>query len=210
MIESITFEQFQHGIAPLWHTDDPSSIPIYNNPYRIIQYSRNDQPHRMLVRCVRYIEDGEIKGYSSIYNISDAILRIRGIYVLPEHRSKGVGHRIWREMVDLFPASFYRVVGFWRESSYARFIEHSKMQIVPGTGWIWSEFSQTEMKMLYWDRGPKPDDLFANRAFIDANLPEFGMGGTANLNVHWTDAKWADYIAIHEGSYPDLNVNLDF
>lgn len=203
MIESISFAEFQNGIAPLWQASDPSSIPIYNNPYHIIQYTPDQIPQRMLYRCVQYLHDGEVAGYSSIYNISDTILRIRGIYVLPQFRGKGIGHQMWKQMADLFPQSFYRVVGFWRESSYQRFIEYSNMQIVPNTDWIWSDFSKVRMKFLYYDRGEPADNI----GYLRDNLAQYGLGGSCNLKG---ERDWGQYIQTHAGNYPDLNIDLDF
>lgn len=212
-VEPIRFAEFQKGIAPLWYADsDPASIPIYNNPYQIIAYPEAEQRHRVIFLPVRYSEDGVVKGYSSVYNISDSILRVRGIYVLPEHRGKGVGHRMMREMVDLWPKTFYRVVGFWRENSYARFMRHSGMKIVPGTDWIWSEFSKVNMRMLYWDRAERPTEsnLGCNRFFIRENLYRFGFGGRFNLNREWTDEEWSTFVAQNRGNYEPLGINLDF
>jgi GNAT superfamily N-acetyltransferase len=213
VIEVIPFGSFQQGIAPLWYADDrPQDIPIYNNPYRIIQYPVMEQHCRVLYFPIRYIENGETKCYSSIYNISDSVIRIRGIFVLPEHRGHGVGHRMIDEMVNLFPSTFHRVVGFWREDSYERFVQHSRMSIVPGTDWIWSEFSKVNMRFLYRDRGrrPSPDDLAANRSFIDDNLAEHGFGGRMNLGRSWSDDEWVEFVSANEGTYPDLKIDLDF
>jgi predicted GNAT family acetyltransferase len=210
MIESITFEQFQHGIAPLWNTENPSSIPIYNNPYGIIEYPLAERARKMIVRCVRFAEDGITKGYSSIYNVNDCMLRFRGIYIFPEHRGQGAGHRMCLEMVDLFPDTFYRVFGFYRQSSFERFVKYAEMKPVPSTDWIWSEYSQTHMRMLYRDRAKRPSDMSANQAFIADNIRQYGMGGSNNLGCSWSDQEWIDYMMLHTGNYADLDLQLHF
>jgi GNAT superfamily N-acetyltransferase len=213
VIEVIPFSSFQRGIAPLWYADEaPENIPIYNNPYRIIAYPVDEQASRVLYYAVRYSEDGVTKCYSSVYNISDTVLRIRGIYVLPDHRGVGAGHRMVNEMVNLFPETFHRVVGFWREDSCERFIEHSRMSIVPGTDWIWSEFSKVNMRFLYRDRGPRPsaDQVEANRVFIQQRVGEHGFGGRMNLDRKWSNEEWRDFVTTHQGSYPDLGIDLHF
>ena len=40
-LEIIPWSDFQKGIAPLWNSSDPSTIPIVNNPYHIIQYPQH-------------------------------------------------------------------------------------------------------------------------------------------------------------------------
>jgi GNAT superfamily N-acetyltransferase len=210
MIESITFEQFQHGIADLWHASDPSSIPIYNNPYGIIEYPIDERARKIIVRCARYSENGVTKGYSSIYNINDCMLRYRGIYIFPEYRGEGAGHRMCQEMLDLYPITFYRVFGFYRQSSFERFVKYGAMKPVPSTDWIWSEFSNTHLRLLYRDRGERPSDMSANQDFIADNISQYGMGGSYNLACSWSDQEWVDYMTLHTGNYTDLNLRLHF
>lgn len=210
--EFISFPKWQEGIAPLWRVDDPTTIPIINNPFQIISYELKDWPKKILFFPIRYWEEGVVKGYTSVYNISDTVLRIRGIYVLPEYRGQGVGHRMWKAACGYFPKSFYRVVGFWREDSAPRFIEHSGMSIVPGTEWLWSEYSQVNMRFLYWDRGPKPHvtGLFQNRTFIRRYISSHGYGGRNNLNTTWSDDEWLDYASPNAFRYDDAKLKYNF
>ena len=86
------------------------------------------------------------------------------------------------------------------------------MQIVPGTGWIWSDFSKVNMRFLYWERGPKPTDeqIEENISFIDQHRTKFSLGGTNNLNVDWDMLDWDEYFEKHKGNYKDLQINLNF
>lgn len=70
MIRAIPFSEWQIGIAPLWKVEEPSTIPILNNPFRIIQYNLPDWRSRILFFPIEYREEGVVKGYTSIYNIS--------------------------------------------------------------------------------------------------------------------------------------------
>ena len=212
MIQIIPWKTFQEGIAPLWNVDDPKTIPILNNPYRIIRYPVMEWRNKIVFFPCRFIDPKtkEVLGYTSIYNLSDEVLRIRGIYVLPEHRGKGVGHQIWQAAAELFPSGFHRVFGFWREDSAPRFIQHSDMAITPGTDWLWSEFSKVNMRFLYRDRGQRVSDLTANRLFLAYKHAEYGLGGTNNLSRTWTDDEWIAFAGDHQHAYPDAGINLDF
>lgn len=202
MIEVIPWEEFCEGIAPLWKVDDPKNIPIVNNPFQIIQYPLEEWSSKIIYFPCKFVcpSSGVTQGYTSIYNISDTILRIRGIYVLPDHRGLGIGHKIWQMATNLFPSTFYRTVGFWREDSAPRFIKYSGMNIVPGTDWFWSNYSQVNMRLLYKDR---TTDFF-DPDFIDKNISTYGLGGSNNTK------QWSDSFLSHAYSYERANINLNF
>lgn len=211
-LEIITWSDFQKGIAPLWKTT-PDLIPIFNNPYHIIQYPKHMWHTSIILFPVCYKVDDVPVAYSCVYNLSDTVIRTRGIFVLEEHRGKGYGHKIQKAQWDLFPKTFHRAFGFWREDSAPRFLKYSEMKIVPGTDWIWSEFSKVNMRFLYWDRrDTKPSDTERehNNNFIAENKDKFSFGGTNNLNVNWDLDKWDSYFDTHQGNYEDLQINLNF
>lgn len=211
-LEIITWSDFQQGIAPLWKAK-PNTIPIFNNPYHIIQYPQHMWHTSIVLFPVCYIVDDEPVAYSCVYNLSDSVIRTRGIFVKEEHRGKGYGHKIQKAQWDIFPKTFHRAFGFWREDSAPRFEKYSGMKQVPGTDWIWSDFSQVNMKFLYWDRrDTKPKDIEReyNIHFIASNKQKYGFGGTNNLNVDWDLEEWDTYFDTHKGNYEDLQINLDF
>lgn len=212
MIEIIPFAKWQEGIAPLWDSTTPSDIPIYNDPFGIIRYPLADRPSSIIFMPVQFRKDGVIMGYSSVYNISDSILRIRGVYILPEFRGHGVAHQMVDEMIAMWPKAFYRTIGFWREDSYSKFIQHSGMDIVPETDWLWSKYSSTKMKLLYRDRGKPPaiGQVGCNRLFINGAIARYGMGGSNNLNVEWSEDEWLSYFTKNRGEYDNLECDLDF
>ena len=80
-LEVIKWSEFQKGIAPLWKTK-PSTIPIFNNPYNIIQYPQHMWHTNIVLFPVCYKVDNKPVAYSCVYNISDDLIRTRGIFVL--------------------------------------------------------------------------------------------------------------------------------
>ena len=211
-LEIIPWSDFQQGIAPLWNANEPSTIPIVNNPYHIIEYPQHLWHNSIVLFPVCYKVDNVPVAYSCVYNLSDTVIRTRGIFVLEEHRGKGYGHEIQREQWNLFPRTFHRAFGFWREDSAPRFQKYSDMQLVPGTDWIWSDFSKVNMRFMYVDRGPKPTelDIQQNISFIQTHKQEYSYGGTNNLNVNWSQEEWDTYFDKHKGNYEDLQLDLNF
>tara|TARA_B100000963_G_C22546420_1_gene634629 strand:- start:242 stop:892 length:651 start_codon:yes stop_codon:yes gene_type:complete len=211
-LEIIKWSEFQKGIAPLWKVK-PKTIPIFNNPYHIIQYPQHMWHTNIILFPVCYKVDDVPVAYSCVYNLSDIHIRTRGIYVLEKYRGKGYGHKIQKAQWDLFPKSFTRAFGFWREDSAPRFQKYSQMEVVPDTDWIWSDFSKVNMRFLYWDRRPTPAtniEIEYNNNFIITNKSKYGFGGTNNLNVDWDQEEWDSYFDKHKGNYEDLQINLYF
>jgi len=209
---TIPWVEFQRGISPLWNSLDPSTIPIFNNPYGIIQYDQQDWPSKIIYFPAKYLVDDVTVGYISIYNLSDMHIRPRGIYILPEFRGHGLGHRMQKSAWDLFPKSFYRAFIWSREENVQRFSKHSGMNIVPGGSNIWSEFSNLYMFFMYKDRSsyPSQDEINTNQQFLKDNLKKYGLGGSNNLNNEWNSLDWSKYFAQHKGNYAELTINLNF
>src|SRR4051812_41680886 len=74
----------------------------------------------LLFPIVAEYEDERI-GWTSIYNISDTALRVRGIYVLPEFRSNGVGRSMVNFAIGLWPATWRTCYMYSRESNVERY-----------------------------------------------------------------------------------------
>jgi GNAT superfamily N-acetyltransferase len=206
----IPWQEFQKGIAPLWNTKKPSTIPIFNNPYGIIQYKLSDCKDIIYFPC-EYVVDNEVVGYISIYNLSEMHIRPRGIYIKPEFRGKGLGHQMQLDCWNLFPKSFYRAFIWSRAENVERFCKHSNMNVLPGGGNIWSEFGQDFQSLLYNERSNYPNDISKeyNIHFLQTNKEEYSLGGTNNLNVSWSNDEWLNYFETHKGNYQELNLNLD-
>jgi len=207
----VTWDAFQEGIAPLWKVI-PNTIPIFNNPYSIIQYDESVWHTDIVYFPAKYVVDGKTVGYISIYNLSDMHIRPRGIYILPEYRGQGLGHEMQTAAWDLFPKSFYRAFIWSREENVERFSHHSNMKIVPGGSNVWSEFSKLYMFFMYADRDQYPTDeqIRNNKQFIKDNFEQYSLGGVNNLNVSWSVTEWSKYFKEHQGNYIDLGLNLNF
>jgi len=206
----IPWNEFQIGIAPLWNSTNPKTIPIFNNPYGIIQLPIEQWKDIIYFPC-EYVVNEKVVGYISIYNLSDIHIRPRGIYIKPEHRGRALGHQMQVACWNLFPKSFYRAFIWSRAENVDRFCKHSKMNVLPGGGNIWSEFGQDFQYLLYSDRDPYPNDISKeyNLHFLQKNKEKYSLGGTNNLNVSWSDDKWLQYFETHKGNYQELNLNLD-
>lgn len=209
-LEIISWQEFQQGIAPLWNSSQPETIPIFNNPYGIIQYDKLKWKDIIYFPC-KYLLNDVVAGYISIYNLSDIHIRPRGIYIKPEFRGKGLGHMMQKDCWDLFPKSFYRAFIWSREENLERFCKHSDMKILPGGGNIWSEFGQNFQYFLYKERSSYPTnaDIEYNKTFLKDNNKQFSLGGSNNLDISWQDSQWLDYYETHKGNYQELNLDLD-
>lgn len=206
----IPWNEFQTGIAPLWNSTNPKTIPIFNNPYGIIQLPIEQWKDIIYFPC-EYVVNEKVVGYISIYNLSDIHIRPRGIYIKPEHRGRALGHQMQVACWNLFPKSFYRAFIWSRAENVDRFCKYSKMNVLPGGGNIWSEFGQDFQYLLYSDRDPYPNDISKeyNLHFLQKNKEKYSLGGINNLNVSWSDDKWLQYFETHKGNYQELNLNLD-
>lgn len=211
-LEIISWGEFQEGIADLWKSENPKSIPIFNNPYNIIQYDKSVWQEKIVYFPAKYLCDDVTVGYISIYNLSDIHIRPRGIYILPEYRGKGLGHRMQQAAWNFFPKTFYRAFIWSRDYNVERFMKHSGMKVVPGGTNIWSEYSNLSMSLLCGERGTKPTlvEIVKNQQFIQHHHEKFSYGGKNNLNAAYSEVDWNNYFDTHRGNYIDLKINLDF
>jgi hypothetical protein len=196
-IEVIDFREFAEGMKEHWH-GDPVHTPVFNNPYSIIQYPQHLWSTDIINMSFKFKLGTETVGYTSAHNISDSIVRTRGIYILPKFRGRGFGFQIMLSTWHYFPCSVG--VEFFKDSVAASFIRKG-MDIVPGTGPMWSEFSKCFLYLLYLpytSLQPSPMEEFKT-LYRD----EFSLGGTRNLNVSWRQAEWDEYFSIHAGKYPE-------
>lgn len=97
MIKIISFEE----ILPLWKKLWPNTDPI--KPYNEWEFLGGYNPE---VPCsdvwfIGYYIDQELVGCNSCFMSSKEHLRSRGIYILPEHRGKGISKALFSKTLEI-------------------------------------------------------------------------------------------------------------
>lgn len=128
----LPFTTWRREIAPLWHMEGAARFlgPLIGG-YGQMQYCGEELATR--VRCVPLAAelDGERVAWTSIYNLSDQALRLRGIYVLPVWRANGIGRALVDHAVSLWPARWDRVFLYARLPNVERYRRWG-FDVVPG------------------------------------------------------------------------------
>ena len=130
----LDFETWRREIAPLWHMEGAADMiaPTVNG-HGQMQYCGRELAERVRVLPVAAELDGMRVAWTSIYNISDQGLRLRGIYVLPQWRSCGIGRRLVAHAVDQWPTAWNRVFLYARSENVERYRRWG-FAVVPGHG----------------------------------------------------------------------------
>lgn len=128
----LDFDRWSREIAPLWHMEGAVHLitPLVNG-YGQLQFAGPELPARVRHVPLAAELDGVRIAWTSIYNISDQGLRLRGIYVEPQWRSNGVGRALVTYAVGLWPAHFDRVFLYARLANVERYRRWG-FEIVPG------------------------------------------------------------------------------
>lgn len=128
----LPFATWRQEIAPLWHMEGAAHLitPLVNG-YGQLQFAGTELPER-----VRYVPlaaelDGRRIAWTSIYNISDQALRLRGILVEPQWRSNGIGRALVAHAASLWPARFDRIFMYARIANLERYRRWG-FDVVPG------------------------------------------------------------------------------
>jgi GNAT superfamily N-acetyltransferase len=123
---------WRREISPLWHMEGaPDRVTAIVNGHGQMQYCGAELATRVRVVPLAAELDGARVAWTSIYNISDRGLRLRGIYVLPQWRSNGIGRALVQHAIDLWPESWDRVFLFARTGNVDRYRRWG-FEIVPG------------------------------------------------------------------------------
>jgi GNAT superfamily N-acetyltransferase len=118
----LPFAQWRCEIAPLWHMEGSAHLitPLVNG-FGQLQYAGPELPARVRFVPLAAELDGTRIAWTSIYNISDQALRLRGIYVEPQWRSNGIGRALVSHAIGLWPASWDRVFLYARLPNVERY-----------------------------------------------------------------------------------------
>lgn len=118
----IPFSEWRREIAPLWLMHG-NYTKVYSvlNAHGQMQYVGKELFERILLFPIAASYEGQRVGWTSIYNISDSALRIRGIYVMPEFRSNGIGWTMAEYAMELWPSSWTDCFMYARASNVERY-----------------------------------------------------------------------------------------
>ncbi len=120
--EIIPFADWRAGISPLWNMEGSvGRITAAINGHGQLRYVGREQMRRVLFFPIAAAYRGQRVGWTSVFNISDEALRIRGIYVLPDMRSQSIGRQMVAFAESLWPASFNRTLMYARASNIERY-----------------------------------------------------------------------------------------
>jgi GNAT superfamily N-acetyltransferase len=202
-VRPILWQEFAEGMKDHWK-GDPTHTPVFNNPWEIIQYPQ-EKWHTDIINIAFALEvNGEDVAYTSVHNISDSIIRTRGLYVKPEFRGNNFGFFLMEYSWHFFPETFTVAVEFFKED-VAPLMLNQGMSPVPYVPKLWSSYSNCYLKLLYWKRTKKRYLGYSgwedSARFIKNNREDYSFGGKYNLNVDWTPEQWNEYFNTHRGSY---------
>jgi len=118
----LPFEIWRREIAPLWHMEGSAHLitPMVNG-FGQMQYAGPELPARVRYVALAAELDGARIAWTSIYNISDQALRLRGIYVEPQWRSNGIGRALVMHAIARWPERWDRVFLYARSSNVERY-----------------------------------------------------------------------------------------
>lgn len=110
-IEFINFTSWAALISKVWNIP-ATEISIYNNPYSIIKFQEEE---RMNINhyFVKIYHKGEYAGVLNFHDINVDVTRIKGIFILPEFRNKGIFSDCFHELLHYMNK---RIVGFYNEN----------------------------------------------------------------------------------------------
>jgi GNAT superfamily N-acetyltransferase len=132
VMKIIPFAEWRTEIAPLWmRVGGERYIGPTVEAHGQIQYPGPERPKSMLCFPIAAEYENERIGWTSVFNLSNEAIRIRGIYVLPEFRANGVGYRMVQHAMSLWPAPWKRCFMYARPGNVQRFARWG-FEVVPG------------------------------------------------------------------------------
>jgi len=128
----LPFSVWRQEISPLWLMEGSYKWirPVLNG-HGQMQYCGRELRQRIILFPLAASFEGERVAWTSVYNISDEAVRIRGIYVLPELRSNGIGRALVEYAMSLWPEPWVRYVMYARASNIERY-KRWGFKLMPG------------------------------------------------------------------------------
>lgn len=132
----IPFEEWRKAVMPMWSwIKDHHWIPIINNPYGMIQYKGSEVFSRVIQFPITALVNGKQVGWSLVYNVSDTVIRVRGVYVLPEARGLGIGTGLYDYALSLWPEPWSHYIGYYDPRSLKHFSKTWDLKPHPLFSW---------------------------------------------------------------------------
>ena len=134
--EIIEFEEWRKSILPMWPWNQSHYwIPIINNPYGMIQYLGREVFERTLVFPIAAKVNNRSVGWCLVYNISDTVVRVRGVYVDPEFRGNRIAQKLYDYALSIWPEPWTHYVGYYDPKSFELF--QSTWNLKPIKEYLW-------------------------------------------------------------------------
>jgi hypothetical protein len=122
-IKVVPFAEWRREISPLWQMEDEiDEISTIIDGYGQVQYGGRERLTQILCYPIVAERDGERIGWTSVFNMSEEAVRIRGIYVLEKHRSGGIGYKMVKYASSLWPLPWKWVYMYAREANVDRYL----------------------------------------------------------------------------------------
>jgi GNAT superfamily N-acetyltransferase len=122
-MKTIPFEQWRVEIAPLWAMEGAEAyLPHLIDGYGQMQHTGRSRLERVLCFPIAAELEGQRVGWTSVFNVSDEAIRIRGIYVLPEARARGIGYAMVHHAMSLWPKPWKHVFMYARANNVERYL----------------------------------------------------------------------------------------
>jgi GNAT superfamily N-acetyltransferase len=137
----IPFAEWRTGISPLWMKSGAERlIPHVIDGAGQLQYMGRERLNSIVVFPIAAEFEGQLVAWTSVYNISDEAVRIRGIFVQPEFRANGVGYEMVKYAMSLWPDPWKYCFMYARKGNIERYER-----------WGFTKAPQAELRT--WDEG---------------------------------------------------------
>lgn len=110
--KDISFPLWREAWSQVYKTEPEYSPELFEGLHQMslksrswgrLQYVGSEFYERTLIMPLAMIVDGKEIGWTCPFNTSDTTLRLRGTYILPEYRGRGLGRKLVEHALSLWP-----------------------------------------------------------------------------------------------------------